>query len=238
MARIERVIILGPSHALKTRIVIEELWQLASLEGRALLLLCEGGSGQACDYCRDHGIPVATVRHPALNDDLELRTVANLKSDLLVSCGWPHKICTQALSMFDFAPVNCHGSLLPDYRGKRAYLHAWANMEEYYGATIHYMTGKFDDGNILAQARLKLYRSETLRQVHRRIAELTAAMLPHAVSMVEQNTPGRQPSGRARYFHQISRRQVKLYRIANRLAALFGCRKRLTPHRELTLISK
>src|SRR5690606_11508107 len=100
--------------------------------------------------------------------------------DLLISAGWPLKIPSSFVNMFKYTPINCHGSVLPDYRGSRAYMHYWANCEDYYGATIHYMNDKFDDGNIIVQGQLKLFAEETPEIIHRRSAELCAYLIPIA----------------------------------------------------------
>lgn len=232
MNRIKTLIILGPADGLKSLIVLEMLHDFGFMEGRRVVFACETSPGKARAYCIRMGIPVCTVADPNLREDQDLEALARLHADALVCCGWPHMVSSKALRLFTFPCLNCHGALLPDYRGNRAYLHMWANLEPYYGATIHYLTKRFDDGNLITQARLKLFYSETPRQIHRRIAEVTAMMLPHALTLVENGFPGRRQVGCARYYTPISPWRAKMHRWVNRAIVAAGWPRRLTPHRE------
>ncbi|WP_040928650.1 formyltransferase family protein, partial [Nosocomiicoccus massiliensis] len=94
-------------------------------------------------------------------------------------------------------------------------MHYWANCENFYGATIHYMNEKFDDGNIIIQGRLKLYMEETPEMLHRRTAELCAHLLPTAIYLVESGYEGKQADGLKRYFNKLSPEEFEQYRKSN-----------------------
>ena len=201
------------------------------LPDKELVLYTDGDNGVCVDFCKDKGIGCVVFPNPKLDDEESIKLSKAQEVDLLVSAGWPHKIPFPFLQSFKYNPINCHGSVLPDYRGNRAYMHYWANCEEYYGATIHYMNEKFDDGNIIIQGRLKLFIEETPTIVHRRTAELCAYLLPAAISLVEDGYNGKQLKGPTRYFRQLSREEFVKYREYNEKRA--RQERILTPHKVL-----
>src|SRR5690606_30192410 len=145
-----------------------------------IVCLTNGDSGCYVEYCKSLNLDIIIFE----DNIIESINKNNLKLDLLVSIGWPHKIKLDVLKYFNFQAINCHGSYLPDYRGSRAYMHYWANCEEYFGATIHYINEKFDDGNILIQQKLKLLESDTPQTLHYRSSELCGILLNVAIEKV------------------------------------------------------
>lgn len=60
--------------------------------------------------------------------------------------------------------INTHPSILPKYRGRHSLVWAMLNFEEYLGFSIHLMNEKMDDGDLLAQFKLK-YDGESSKQI-------------------------------------------------------------------------
>ncbi len=61
--------------------------------------------------------------------------------------------------------LNMHGSLLPRYRGRAPVNWAVLHGERETGATLHYMTEKPDDGDIVAQTAVPILPDDTAREV-------------------------------------------------------------------------
>jgi len=227
----KKIAILGSANALKPKIIIETLYEMNLLLDKEIFLFTENDTGVCVDYCKEKGIEIVVFPSTKLDETDSFNLVMKQEVDLLVSAGWPYKIPASFLELFKYTPINCHGSVLPDYRGSRAYMHYWANCEEYYGATIHFMNEKFDDGNILIQGRLKLFLEETPSILHRRSAELCAYLLPKAISLIENGYEGRQAAGMKRYFKKLSPEEFEQYRKYNENKV--KQERWLTPHKIL-----
>lgn len=225
----EKIAILGSSNALKPKIILETLIKMNVLLDKQLILFTDKNSGICVDFCREKDIKFIVFENNKLDDDHSLTILEESGAELLISAGWPKKIPSSFLKGFSYTPINCHGSILPDYRGSRAYMHYWANCEDYYGATIHYMNERFDDGNIIVQGKLKSFTEENPSIVHRRTAELCAYLIPTAILLVQSGYEGKSQVGQKRYFNKLSPEEFKQYREYN-----LGKDKReikLTPHK-------
>ena len=117
-----------------------------------------------------------------------------LEPDLAVVCAFDHKIPKELLEIPKLGFVNCHPSLLPDYRGGNPYFHVIANGEAKTGVTIHYMDENFDCGDILAQWQTDIIQNETIGTLLYRLNLQTANMIADVVEKIESgNTPQRIP---------------------------------------------
>ncbi|MCM3741809.1 hypothetical protein M3210_16270 [Oceanobacillus luteolus] len=228
----KKIAILGSANALKPKIIIETLLEMNILQDKEIVFYTEKTDGICYEFCMNRDIKTIIFNNERLNDEESFQLAQREKVDLLISCGWPYKIPLSFLKQSRYTPINCHGSILPDYRGNRAYMHYWANCESFYGATIHYMNEEFDDGNIIVQGRLKLFIEETPEILHRRTAELCAHLLPAAIQLVENGYKGKQVGGLKRYFNKLTPKEFEKYRSYNE--SQLPSERILTPH---TIIS-
>ena len=65
--------------------------------------------------------------------------------------------------------LNMHGSLLPKYRGRVPVNWAIIHGETETGATLHYMTEKPDNGDIVAQQAVPILPNDTALQVFQKV---------------------------------------------------------------------
>ncbi len=116
-------------------------------------------------------------------DELASR-LAPLQADVLISAYFQKRIPEIILSLFPHGGVNLHPALLPHFRGPNPILQmvlqdAW---RECGGVSLHQMTQKFDEGDIIASARLEpscWQTNLTLDQgIAGAIAKLVADALP------------------------------------------------------------
>lgn len=230
---IKKIIFLGSSNALKPLIILKNIMEQNLLENKEIIYLCDNNNGIVRQYCEKNNIQVVTINDVKFNDVKEIEKIKNLDIDILISIGWEYKIPDSILNLCKYTPINCHGSILPDYRGSRAYVHYWANCEEYYGATIHYINSTFDDGNTVIKGRLKMFGNENLKMIHRRTAELCSYLIPIAIHLIENGYYGERELGEKRYFFKISPMKSKLYRMYNKIAITFNMPRKITPHKYL-----
>jgi methionyl-tRNA formyltransferase len=110
-------------------------------------------------------------------------------------------------------------------------MHYWANCSDYYGATIHYLNEKFDDGNILVRGKLKMLNNEGHDDVFIRTAELCGHLLVSALLLVEMGDPGFKVKGTKRYFFKMSPEEFENHRKMNEELISQGKEIVLTPHK-------
>lgn len=203
---IKKIHFLGLSDALKPLYILQYLQANNFFNKYQVEFIGNDNVGKVIDFCINHNIKYYTINELKINQELS--------ADILIVIGWSFLLKEDILSKYNIA-INCHGGLLPDYRGNNTYMHAFANIEQEYGATLHYINSTFDDGNIICQGALRLYKEETPEILHRRICEITALMIPNALNKINNNEKGIKQIGTARYFYKITKEEMWKIRMEN-----------------------
>lgn len=112
--------------------------------------------------------------------------------------------------------VNCHGALLPRYRGLMPSFWTLANGEEYGGVSVHFVDHKIDNGPIVVQNKYRLHPHDTLEDVMARGKDLAAETILQAVRLIERGNPDLlpNPEEESTSFSMPTREDVRRFRAA------------------------
>lgn len=161
----------------------------SSLSLSAAQSLSPGAALSVAQWAQAAGAPLLEVQ--AINSDQALSWVASLEPDLLVSVSCPQMIRKKMLAIPARGGVNIHSSLLPAYAGLAPYYWVLSTGERVTGTTVHYMTLKFDEGNILAQEQLEVQPGESAFHLFKRLALVGGCALSAGVTRALAGDPGR-----------------------------------------------
>jgi len=106
-------------------------------------------------------------RHEFYETTTVVDLLTRMQIDLIVLAGFLWLVPEHLLKAFPNQIVNIHPALLPAYGGKgmygdRVHQAVLNNKEEESGITIHYVNERFDEGEIIYQARFKIEEGDTL----------------------------------------------------------------------------
>ena len=114
-----------------------------------------------------HGIPVITPDNPNVPEVVE--QVRALAPDFFFSFYYREMLKAQLLAIPERGALNMHGSLLPKYRGRVPVNWAIIKGERQTGSTLHYMTEKPDNGDIVAQQAVPILPDDTALDVFKKV---------------------------------------------------------------------
>ncbi len=114
-----------------------------------------------------HGIPVITPDNP--NTPEVVDQIAALQPDFFFSFYYREMLKAPLLAIQKQGALNMHGSLLPKYRGRVPVNWAIIRGETETGATLHYMTEKPDNGDIVAQQAVPILPNDTAHEVFQKV---------------------------------------------------------------------
>jgi methionyl-tRNA formyltransferase len=114
-----------------------------------------------------HGIPTITPDNPNV-PEVEDRIRA-LKPDFFFSFYYREMLKAPLLAIPKHGALNMHGSLLPKYRGRVPVNWAIIRGETETGATLHYMTEKPDNGDVVAQQAVPILPNDTAHEVFQKV---------------------------------------------------------------------
>jgi methionyl-tRNA formyltransferase len=114
-----------------------------------------------------HGIPVITPDNPNVAEVEE--QIRALQPDFFFSFYYREMLKAPLLAIPRHGALNMHGSLLPKYRGRVPVNWAIIRGETETGATLHYMTEKPDNGDIVAQQAVPILPNDTAHEVFQKV---------------------------------------------------------------------
>lgn len=154
------------------------------------LVLCNKPGAGVLERARN--LDVETVlfdREELYHSDRVMDKLKEYEIDLVVLAGFLWLVPEKLVRAFPGAIVNIHPALLPKYGGKgmygnRVHQAVIENGEKESGITIHYVNEKYDEGNIIFQAKCPVAENETPESLAKKIHALEYEHFPRVVREV------------------------------------------------------
>ena len=147
----------------------------------------EGTFDLMCSFAYSLKLPL--IFYKDRMDEMDfIHAIKQLNADIAVVCSYNKKFPPELLRTAKDGFVNCHPSLLPDYRGANPYSHVLINDEKETGITLHFMDENFDTGNIIAQKKIPIKKNETMGTLFNRMNYISAELLAEFLEQYENNS--------------------------------------------------
>ena len=128
-------------------------------------------------------------RHEFYQTDQVIQLLKDHQIDLIVLAGFLWLIPQNLVNAFPKAIINIHPALLPNYGGKgmygdRVHQAVLDAKEGETGITIHYIDEKFDEGEIIFQAKYKIEPNDTLDLIRFQVQQLEHQFYPKVIESI------------------------------------------------------
>ena len=157
------------------------------------------GSTRACysvrAVARKYGVPVTEAVD--VNSEAFLRHLREKKVELIVSISGTQFYRKPLRDQTPGGIINCHGALLPRYRGLMPSFWTLANGEKEGGVSVHFVDAKLDNGPIVVQKSYRIHPHDTLEDVMARSKDLAAEAVIECVRLIESGNPPLLPNDEA-----------------------------------------
>jgi formyltetrahydrofolate-dependent phosphoribosylglycinamide formyltransferase len=170
------VLVSGTGRHLRNILVMQ---RAGDLPGETLLVISSKPGVPALDHAREFGVPWAVLKESEITAALDL-----VRPDLVVMAGylrrWPIP------PRYEGRTINIHPALLPLFGGKGFYGHrvheaVLASGMRQSGCTVHFVTGDYDRGPIIAQAAVPVLPDDTPESLADRVFAAERVLLPRAI---------------------------------------------------------
>lgn len=123
------------------------------------------------------------------NDENCIALLESLELDYIIGIHFPYIISQRILKIPSVGFINLHPAYLPYNRGWHT--PSWAIMEgTKYGATLHFMEAKVDEGDIINQKECVILPSDTANTLYQRVKEVELEVFQQSLSdLVSLNPP-------------------------------------------------
>lgn len=126
-----------------------------------------------------------------INDYIDELTL--MQPDLILSVQYRPLLRKPILKLPKHGCVNLHFGLLPRYGGCHPIAWALLNGEQVAGATLHYMSQQFDEGDIIAQTSLPVTSETTARELFDSLGEAAVQLFRETYPLLKAGAVVPQP---------------------------------------------
>ncbi|MBV6485994.1 MAG: Phosphoribosylglycinamide formyltransferase [Flavobacteriales bacterium] len=148
------------------------------------LILTNNSTAKVIERANRLAIPCEILDRQQFYETTKIVDLLKSKNvDLIVLAGFLWLIPEQLVKAFPDKIINIHPALLPKYGGKGMYgdkVHETvvANNEKESGITIHYVNEKYDEGNIIFQAKCEVLASDNASDLAKKVHALEYQHFP------------------------------------------------------------
>ena len=169
-------------------VAIQEAITAGSLDAKIVLVASDLPEAAILARATAFGLPTATLApspfKTKLSPEGEIALVELLRAheaEWVVLAGYMRVVKDPLLSAFPNRVINIHPSLLPAFKGLRAWEQALAAGVAETGCTVHYVNEDIDAGEIIAQQRVPVLPGDTPQTLHARIQVAEHELYPSAL---------------------------------------------------------
>ena len=154
------------------------------------IILTNNKNAFVIDRAKQLGVPCRVFSRDEFNKTNTItELLTNLKIDLIVLAGFLWLIPDTLIKAFTGRIINIHPALLPKYGGKGMYGHIVHESvinsgDKESGITIHYVNEKYDEGEIILQAKIEIPDGTTADGLAERIHELEYYHYPRVIEKI------------------------------------------------------
>jgi phosphoribosylglycinamide formyltransferase-1 len=152
---------------------------------RVSRVFTNNGNAGVIKRAKSLGVKVIVFNKSTFNSQEFLDQIG--KPDMIVLVGFLWLVPNYFVKAFPNKIINIHPALLPKYGGKgmygsRVHESVIENNEKQSGITIHFVNEKYDEGEIILQARCTVTPEDTASSLAQKIHRLEYAYLPITIN--------------------------------------------------------
>ncbi len=192
MTAVPRLAVLGSGKG-SNFVAIQEAILAGSLHAQIALVVSDWPDATILARATAFGLPIATLPpspfRTKLSPEGETALVELLRAheiEWVILAGYMRVVKEPLLSAFPNRIVNIHPSLLPAFKGLKAWEQALAAGVRETGCTVHFVNRDIDAGEIIAQRSVPVLDGDTPETLHARIQVAEHELYPAALARVLQ----------------------------------------------------
>ena len=139
-------------------------------------------------YAKKNKIKIQIVdfsKKSEINHLLKILKFNNIK--LICLAGFLKILSKDFIKSFKGKIINIHPSLLPKYKGLNTHERVLENKEKFTGCSVHFVNEKLDDGKIILQKKIKIFKKDNAKSLKIRVLKEEYKLYPKSIIKIFSN---------------------------------------------------
>lgn len=192
MNKTPRLAVLGSGKG-SNFVALQEAILAGKLDAKIVVVISDLPDAAILTRAAGFGLPTATLPPSPFRTKLGpegevalLELLERYAAEWVILAGYMRVVKDPLLSAYANRIVNIHPSLLPEFKGLRAWEQALAADVAETGCTVHFVNRDVDAGEIIEQRRVPVLAGDTAETLHARIQVAEHELYPAALAKVFQ----------------------------------------------------
>ena len=161
------------------------------------------------DLAKRYNIPFLYIKR--INDVESINKMKSLNPDLIL-CYSPPILKKDVIETANKGCLNCHGSLLPDYKGAAQYVWYIINKRKKGGVTLQFMDKEVDEGDIIVQKEFNIEDDDSAYKLHYKIAKAGSELFCNVIELFRNDKVERRKQGKGNYYSIPTKEDMKRFK--------------------------
>ena len=162
------------------------------------------------NFCKKKKINFFLLKRK-INHIKKLYTIfIKLKPDVVISCHFNFILPSSFLNIARLGCINLHPALLPLYRGQSPQHWPIINNDKYYGLSVHYMTPKVDQGNIVYQKKFLKPKNIYINDLQSNLRRHYPIAIMRSLNLINSKFKGKKQKKNKLYKGKIKIKDLKI----------------------------
>ncbi len=150
---------------------------------KIVLVVSNNFNAKGLNYANKYKINNIFIKYSnkKIFEDRLLKLLKKNNVDLICLAGFMKILSGSFIKKFYRPILNIHPSLLPRYKGLNTHNRAIQNKDKYSGATVHIVDEKLDSGKIIFQEKVKILKSDSVRNLEKKVLKIEHKIYPKAI---------------------------------------------------------
>lgn len=188
-----KIVILGSGNGSNALAILKLASEKALGETKIVGIFSDVADAGILKHAKNHAVSNGFINPGAISSKLTgkfednwIDEIKQLSPDLIVLAGFMRVIKQKFLSTFKNKIINLHPSLLPSFPGLNSIKQAFDKKVKITGCTVHWVNESIDDGEIIAQAPVRIMSGDTLELVKQKVHAAEHMLLPWVIKDLSQ----------------------------------------------------
>ena len=139
-------------------------------------------------YAKKNGIKFKIIDFSKKREINNLLNVLNFNNIRLIClAGFLKILSKEFIKSFKGKIINIHPSLLPKYKGLNTHYRVLENNEKFTGCSVHFVNEKLDDGKIILQKKIKIFKKDNVKSLKMRVLKEEYKLYPKSIIKIFNN---------------------------------------------------
>ena len=139
-------------------------------------------------YAKKNKIKIKIIDFSKKREINNLLNVLNFNNIRLIClAGFLKILSKEFIKSFKGKIINIHPSLLPKYKGLDTHKRVLENNEKITGCSVHFVNEKLDDGKIILQKKIKIFKKDNVKSLKMRVLKEEYKLYPKSIIKIFNN---------------------------------------------------